>query len=64
MPSSGASDADAIVGLTYASVADTGRGIPSADLSRVFERFFRVNEHATAAEGSGIGAEAKFLDRR
>jgi PAS domain S-box-containing protein len=38
------------------SVADTGTGIPAADLPRVFERFHRVyNARARTHEGAGIG---------
>ncbi|MGH3784820.1 MAG: SpoIIE family protein phosphatase [Pseudonocardiaceae bacterium] len=37
-------------------VADTGVGIPAADLPRVFERFHRVRgAQARSVEGSGIG---------
>lgn len=38
------------------TVADTGRGIPSAHLRRVFEPFYRVDTARTAADGhSGLG---------
>ena len=36
------------------SVQDTGIGIPQADLSRVFERFYRVDRSRTSSSG-GIG---------
>src|SRR4029077_7107213 len=37
-------------------VADTGIGIPAADLPRTFERFHRVkNARARTLEGTGIG---------
>ena len=37
-------------------VRDTGTGIPSEDIPRLFERFYRVeNAHARTHEGSGIG---------
>ncbi len=35
-------------------VQDTGRGIPQADLERVFEQFYRVKE-TQAIQGSGLG---------
>ena len=38
------------------SVADTGIGIPPAELSRLFERFYRVEgSRGRSIEGSGIG---------
>jgi two-component system, OmpR family, phosphate regulon sensor histidine kinase PhoR len=36
------------------SVSDTGRGIASADLPRVFERFYKV-DRSRVGEGSGLG---------
>lgn len=37
------------------SVKDTGVGIPAQDLSRIFERFHRVDESARTTSGTGIG---------
>jgi len=41
-------------GMLRVAVADTGRGIPSEDLERVFERFFRSDPSRTRATG-GVG---------
>lgn len=37
------------------TVADTGAGIPEADLQRIWEKFFRVKEQSMQAKGSGLG---------
>lgn len=37
------------------SVADEGSGIPTEDLGRVFERFYRVQRPETSPRGSGLG---------
>jgi signal transduction histidine kinase len=36
------------------SVSDTGRGVPDAELSRLFERFFR-GDRARTTRGTGLG---------
>jgi two-component system OmpR family sensor kinase len=42
------------------SVADTGRGIPAEDLSRIFERFYQVEKsrsrHGNLERGVGLGS--------
>lgn len=45
-----------VTGHAQVSVSDNGIGIPANDLSRVFERFFQVEEHLTRRNtGMGLG---------
>ena len=37
------------------SVTDTGVGISEADIPHLFDKFYRVTEHKTLAEGTGLG---------
>ena len=39
----------------HIAVKDTGRGIPEADLPRIFEKFFRVADSEGYATGTGLG---------
>ncbi len=48
--------ADPCEGDVWLSVADSGIGIPPADLRRIFERFYQVEPHLTRRQGGmGLG---------
>ncbi|TSA85515.1 HAMP domain-containing protein [Deinococcus detaillensis] len=42
-------------GVVIFEVRDTGVGIPPEHLSRIFERFYRVDAARTRSDGSGVG---------
>jgi len=42
-------------GVVTCIVADSGAGIPAADLSHIFEKFYRVNANKKLAKGTGLG---------
>jgi two-component system sensor histidine kinase BaeS len=47
---------NAAEGRAVLQVADTGEGIPAGELSRVFERFYRVDKaRARQTGGTGLG---------
>ena len=45
-----AQDSEAVI-----EIADSGRGIPSKDIDKIFNRFYRVNESDDLDTGTGIG---------
>ncbi|MEJ5224647.1 MAG: HAMP domain-containing sensor histidine kinase, partial [Anaerolineales bacterium] len=48
--------AENVPGYVKISVVDTGIGIPSEDLTRIFERFYQVQSHLTRTHGGmGLG---------
>lgn len=50
-----AAEADAAANCVRISVTDTGRGIPEAAQSRVFEKFYRIDDFDTSGRGTGLG---------
>jgi two-component system phosphate regulon sensor histidine kinase PhoR len=47
---------------TILEIEDTGTGIPHADLDRIFDMFYQVEEHMTRAEG-GLGMGLSIAKR-
>ena len=44
------------------SVEDDGKGIPQAELSKIFDRFYQVEQSRSLNEGSGLGLSiAKWI---
>ena len=53
-------------GKVEISVADRGPGVPEADLERIFEPFYRVDEsrdHTRSGQGIGLAITASVLER-
>jgi len=47
-------DGETVASISF-SVADTGTGIPSATMARIFEPFQQIHRAELAAQGSGLG---------
>jgi two-component system sensor histidine kinase KdpD len=47
--------ADEVDGAISIEVTDEGEGIPTRDLPRVFDKFYRVAQPRSAAQGAGLG---------
>jgi two-component system, NtrC family, sensor histidine kinase KinB len=55
--------AESMEDMVCFSVTDTGRGIPSQYLDRVFEQFFRVpGQEAGAGEGLGLAIAKEIVE--
>ena len=47
----------------FFSVSDHGPGIPSSDLGRIFERFYRVEKHRGSTSGLGLAICKHIIER-
>jgi signal transduction histidine kinase len=54
---------DSDLGLVHLSVTDTGPGIPEADWSRVFDRFYRRDDSGQQGSGLGLAIVKNVVDR-
>ena len=48
-------DSDNLARCVHVGVQDTGLGVPPADMGRIFEKFFRVENYKRIAKGTGLG---------
>ncbi|MCH2136337.1 MAG: cell wall metabolism sensor histidine kinase WalK [Phycisphaerales bacterium] len=48
-------DSDNLARCVHVGVQDTGLGIPPADVDRIFEKFYRVENYKRVAKGTGLG---------
>jgi signal transduction histidine kinase len=51
-----------VAGQAELAVSDTGPGIDTADRTRIFERFFRVDENKDYGSGLGLSIVARIAD--
>lgn len=49
-------------GNTFVSIADTGCGIPAADMPRIFERFYQTDKHRSGGSGLGLAIVKRILE--
>lgn len=48
-------DGNDLFGDLFLEIADTGQGIPQADIEHIFEAFYQTNSGKTVARGTGLG---------
>ena len=48
-------DSDNLARCVHIGVQDTGLGIPPADVDRIFDKFYRVENYKRVAKGTGLG---------